>query len=282
MDPKELVAAVAAHGSEDVAREAFAVHADEHGLRGGDVAEGQRQMARVVELGPEHVEHEIAVRGRELHAEFLLHELFRFAAVFDERGDGAELEPESLLECREVVQTCHRAVVLRDLADDRRGLKPRQTRQVHGRLRVARALKHAAGTRRDREHVPGDAEVFAFRRRVEQRFDRGGAVGRADAGGPGEHVDALGERRLEVVGGRRAVDAEFLRPRLGDGGADESARMGDHEIHMFRRDLFRRAHQIAFVLAFLVVRNDHEPACAHVLQDAFHGVEPAVHSRLTS
>jgi len=58
--------------------------------------------------------------------------------------------------------------------------------------------------------------------------------------------------------------------------------MGDHEIHMFRRDLFRRAYQIAFVLAFLVVRDDHEPTGANVLQDAFHGIKSAVHSRLTS
>ena len=179
-------------------------------------------------------------------------------------------------------QTRHRAVVLRDFADDRRGLKSGKASEIDGRLGVSGALEHAAGTRRDGEHVPGDAEVFAFRRRIEQRLDGGCAVGRADAGGAGQDVDALGERRLEVVGGRRAVDAEFLCPRLGDRGAHESACMGDHEIHMFRRDLFRRAHQIAFVLAFLVIRDDHEPACAHVLQDAFHGVEPAVHSRLTS
>src|SRR5262249_49339969 len=55
--------------------------------------------------------------------------------------------------------------------------------------------------------------------------------------------------------------------------ANQTARVTGHEVDDFRRDLFGRANQIAFVLAVLVVHdNDHSPF-ANVISSVWNGCE---------
>ena len=57
----ELGAAVAAGRAEDVAREALAVHPDQHGLAVGDVAGHEGEVLLAVEEAAEHVAGELSV-----------------------------------------------------------------------------------------------------------------------------------------------------------------------------------------------------------------------------
>src|SRR5512145_1446696 len=69
-------------------------------------------------------------RSIDLALEVSLHQRFIPASVLDEIGDGANLQLVLGGELNEVGQARHRAVVTHDLAQYRRGRKPREPRQV--------------------------------------------------------------------------------------------------------------------------------------------------------
>jgi len=66
------------------------------------------------------------------------------AAVFDQVGDGADLEPVLGGKQLQVRQARHRAVVLHDLADHRRGRQAGHAGEVAAGLGVPGAHQHAA------------------------------------------------------------------------------------------------------------------------------------------
>ena len=57
---------------------------------------------------------------------------------------------------------------------------------------------------------------------------------------------------------RHRREAEGVYAITGEGETDHAARLLDHEIHHLGRDQRRRADEIPFVLAILVVRDDDE------------------------
>jgi hypothetical protein len=72
----------------------------------------------------------------------------------------------------------HRAVGVEDLADHAGGREPGHAREVHRRLRLTDAAKHAAGPGAQREDVARAPQVGGLRLRVQADLDGPGAVRR--------------------------------------------------------------------------------------------------------
>jgi hypothetical protein len=63
------------------------------------------------------------------------------------------------------------------------------------------------------------------------------------------------------------------RPLLGQGQADEPAGLARHEVDGLGRDEARRQHEVALVLALLVVDEDHHVGVADLLDGALDALE---------
>ena len=88
----------------------------------------EREVRRVGQLVAVDDEAERAVLGRERSFGDTLDQRLGPAAMVDQIGDGADLEPVRLREHDEIGQARHRAVVLHDLADHRRRREPGKAR----------------------------------------------------------------------------------------------------------------------------------------------------------
>ena len=107
---------------------------------------------------------EVAVVGRQPDGDDALDELLGALAVLDQVGDRDDLQAVALAELDEVGHAGHRPVVVHDLADDAGRGEAREPREVDGRLRLPRALEHAAGAGAEREHVTRDGRGRAASR----------------------------------------------------------------------------------------------------------------------
>ena len=170
----------------------------------------------------------------------------------------------------------HRAVLVHDLADDARGRETGQSGEVDRRLGLPRALQHTTRARAQREDMAGLDEVVGGRGRVDRDLDRVGPVVGGDAG---RHtlarLDRDGERRAErsLVLVRHLAQAELLAALGREAEADQATAVRRHEVHGLGRDELRRDREIAFVLAVLVVDDDHEPARPDLLDRFLDGGE---------
>ncbi|MEI2721188.1 MAG: hypothetical protein V9E87_13830 [Gemmatimonadales bacterium] len=99
----------------------------------------------------------------------------------------------------------HRAVLAQDLADHAGRAEAGESREIHARLGVTDALEHAAGAGAQRRDMAWAAEIARLRGRIDRHANRGGAVGRRDAGGDAEAAGGVdghregGRHRLGVV-----------------------------------------------------------------------------------
>jgi len=163
---------------------------------------------------------------------------------------------------RELGSPRHPAVGREDLAEHARGLHPGEPRQVERGLGVPRPAQDAASRRAERENVPGPRQLLGTRARRRQRADRRGPVVRRGTGRRAlEEVDGHREgrgeaRRVQRGHEREAQLFETLR-RHRD--AEEAARVARHEVHVGGRAALRRHDEVPFVLAVLVVHDDHHP-----------------------
>ena len=143
------------------------------------------------------------------------------------------------------------------------GIRPGEAREVDARLGVAGALEHAAGLGLERVDVAGLDEVARAAARVDGDLDRVRAVVRRDAGRDAlARLDRDRERRLQrrLVLRRHQVEAELLAALGRQREADEAARLLGHEVDRLGRHELRRHHEVALVLAVLVVADDDHPA----------------------
>ena len=101
--------------------------------------------------------------------------------VLDQGGDGHQRQAVTGGEFTQLGLARHRAVLVEDLADDRRGPQASQGGEVDRRLRVPGALQHAAGTGAERENVAGLDKFVRPGVRMGQQGDRARAVEGADA-----------------------------------------------------------------------------------------------------
>ena len=198
------------------------------------------------------------------------HEMVVAQPVGDEILDGADLQAVALREGDEVGHARHGAVVVHDLADDRRGVEPGETRQIDGRLGMTGADQHAALARDEREHVAGRDDVGRTLGGVDRGRDGARAVGGGDAGRDAlARLDRLGEGGAvaRAVATDHGFELELGRARAGQRQADEAAAIARHEVDGVGRRHLRGNDEVALVLALLGVDEHDHAAVAHVLQD---------------
>jgi hypothetical protein len=87
------------------------------------------------------------------------------------------------------------------------------------------------------------------------------------------HRDPEGRAVQGIVFGRHRADLELVEARRDGRDADETARMLGQEVDVLGRDALGRQHHVAFVLAFLVVDDDHEAAGADLFDRLVDAVE---------
>ena len=118
---------------------------------------------------------------------------------------------------------------------------------------------------------PGIDEVRPGRRGVDRDLDGARPVRRRDAGGdPLARLDADRERRREAgfVAVRHQRQAQRLDPLPGQREADQAAAVLGHEVDRRGIAVLGWDHQIALVLAALVVHQDEHAAAAGVLAES--------------
>ena len=174
-----------------------------------------------------------AVHGVDVALRNARDQRFGAAAILDEIGDRADLQLVLGSELDEIGEPRHLAVVLQDLADDRRGREPGEPREIAAGLGVAGAHEHAALLRHQRKDVSGLHEVLRARVGADRRLHRARAVrGRdacRDAFGRFDRDREIGaERRAVVVtmSGRLSCAASLFGQRE----ADQAAAVARHEV----------------------------------------------------
>ena len=143
------------------------------------------------------------------------------------------------------------------------GSRPGQARQIDRALGLARAHQHAAAPRAQREDVAGrDQVVGPASRATATRMVSARSRAEMPVVDPAARVDADRERRVrgEPVVGRHHRQPELRDALLGQRQADEAAPVARHEVDRLGRDQIGGHHQVALVLAILVVDEDHHAA----------------------
>jgi len=198
------------------------------------------------------------------------------AAIGDQVGDRADLQPVVRGEAEQVGQARHRAVVVNDFADHGGRRETGQRGQIAASFRVAGAHEHAARLGHDREHVARLHDLLGTRVVRDRGRDRMRAVGCRD---PGRHAfggfDADRERGavLRAVAVRHQRQLQLLAAFLRQRQTNEAAAVLGHEVDRFRRDEFGGNHEVAFVFAVFFVDEDHHPAGFQLGDDVGRGGE---------
>ena len=78
-------------------------------------------------------------------------------------------------------------------------------------------------------------------------------------------------RRLVVTD--HLLQAKLTTAIVGQGQANQAARVADHEVDGFRRDMLGRHDQVAFVLAIFLINQDDHAASLQLRDDFFNGGE---------
>src|SRR5262249_13345475 len=145
-----------------------------------------------------------AERALDLALPYRLNKVVVTQAVGDEIGDGRDLEPVVPREGNKVWKPRHGAIVVHDLADHSRRIKPGEPGEINSSLGVASANEHTALLGHEREHVAGGHDVAIVLGRIDSDGDGVGAVVRRDAG---RHAFARFDRHGEGRGVPHAVRA---------------------------------------------------------------------------
>ena len=252
----------------------------------GQFAMHQRQVSRAARLVAEGDQAEVAMRRAQRPLGHLLDQGFILVAIMDQVGNRADFQIVFAGEFEQIGQARHAAVILHDLADDRGRRQAGQRGQVAAGFGMACAHQHAALLRFQRKNMARLHDIKRLCRLGHGDLDRLGAVGGGNTGG-----DALGrlDRDGEVgaeggaVAARHHRQIERIAAFLGQGQADQAARMLDHEVDGFWRDEIGGEHQVAFIFAvFLINQNDH--AASAQFGDNFFGagnrhVDPLLRNR---
>ena len=235
-----------------------------------DVALDEREMRRVGELVAEHRHLERAATGVNGTIADALDQPLVLRAIVDEVGDRADFQAMLLGERDQVGQSRHRTVVAQDLADHRRRREPGQRGEIAASLGVTGAHEHAAFLRHDRKNMTGLDDVGRLRAGRDSDLDRPCAIRRRDARGDARSsLDRDGEirpvDRLVVIRHRRQV--ELPAARFGECQADETAGVLRHEVDRLGRHEVGAEHQIAFILAILLVDEDDHASCLELVYE---------------
>jgi hypothetical protein len=250
---------------EDIAGETLGVHSHEHARVRPNVTEDERDVLVLVDVIPIAEDAPGAEIGWKAGVGDAVDEALSLEAVRDELRDGDECESVFLREALELGTTGTRPILAKNLADDSSWSEAGEAGEINRGFRVSNALKHAAIARAKRRHVSGAAKVGWYGLGINSDANRLGAVLSADSGSDAEalvSIDADGERSSVFVGVVFGLlsELELVGAFAGERETDPSARLPDHEVDQLGRDELRRANQIAFVLAILIVGYDYHLA----------------------
>src|SRR6185312_11700922 len=169
-------------------------------------------------------------------------------------------------------------LVTQNLADHAGWIESGEPREIHRGLGVPHALQHSPLARPERLHVSAETQVRGHRGGIHRDVNRRRAVLRTDA-----CRDAETRRRIHTLRVRGAVridvvlahgdESELIAARTGEREAEQPARALGHEVDDLRRDALRRANEISFVLAILVVGHNHHAARGNFADRLFHRSE---------
>ena len=258
----ELGTAVAPHRAEDFTGETLAVDAHQDGRVRAGFSHLQNQVFRSVKGvlvgdGPERTEPRGENRRGQPANEGLGPE-----PVADQIGDADDRHSVLFRKGDEVREPRHRPVLLHHLADHRRGIEPRDSREVHPGLGLPGPLQDSAGTRAEREDMARTDEVGGAGLPLNRHLDRAGAVGSRNArGNPVSGLDRDAKRGFvhRSVLTNHERDVEFVETLAGHRHADEATPVRGHEIDRLRSDLLGGDRQITLVLAVFVIHHDDHP-----------------------
>ena len=266
--------------AQQVGGEVDLVHPHDGRLGRVDVAAHQGDMLRALDGVAVQDQLEFAaVDAFERRLHHALDKALGAAAIGDQVGDGADLQPVQLGEGDQVGHPRHRPVVLDDLADHPGRDQAGHAADVDGRLGVAGADQDSAVARDQREDVARRDDVVGGARRIGRHLDRMGAIGGRNAGSDAFlGLDRNGEGRahaLAVLGGHRR-QAQLLGALGRQGQADQAPRIADHEVDLVRRGELGRNDDVALVLAVLGIHQDVGAAVAGVLDNVLDRADRAV------
>ena len=71
------------------------------------------------------------------------------------------------------------------------------------------------------------------------------------------------------------IELQLLAARFGNGGTQYATTIAHHEVHFLGSYLFSGNYKIAFVLARLIVYNNHELSVPNALYGLFYGIQTA-------
>ena len=202
---------------------------------------------------------------RALDREFAdpLDQLIARLPVGDDVGDRNLLELVAFGERRDRRPAHDGAVVVHQLGQHADRRQVGQPAQIDARFGVARPHQHAAVLGDQRKHVAGPHEIGGAAVAVGERAHGVGALFGRDAGGEAvAHVDRHGERGAErrVVGRHHRIETQPARLVGRQRRAHDAGRIADDERHLLGRAQRSRDEQVAFVLAVVVVGDDHDLA----------------------
>ena len=271
----QLVAAVAAQGTQDIPGHATAVHPYQHRFIGVPVAFFQRHMHFTGIHLAEGNQFELAVFGGHLHPNFFADEGFGAEPVFDQVFDGYEFQSEFLSDQGQFRQPGHSTVFVHDFHQYACGRKASHTGHIHGGFGMAGAAEYASFFGPEGEDVTGAAQVLGFGRGIYQRQDGFRPVLSRNTCGTtvSEQVDAHGKSRFveRCIVRNHGLQLQFIAPLFAERGADQATAMGRHEIDRVGGRHLRRDDQVALIFAILVVDEDEHAAIARLGDDFFRG-----------
>ncbi len=236
------------------------MHAHKHGLRRCDVALDQGQVRAFFSLALIGIDSKVAKGGRQVGLGHAFHRhLAALKAVADDVVDRGYLDVELLGKLFQVWHAGHGAVFLHDLADNGCGLQAGKPGKINRSFGLPCALKHAAGTGRQREDMAGGHEILGPGVVCHGCQDGGCPVSGTDSGG---HAVARldGDGKVGVIHGIVAlchgIELQLFAQLGRHGQADKATAVMGHKIDGLGRDKLGGHGQIAFILPVLVIHED--------------------------
>ena len=257
----QLLAAVAALGTEDVAGHAGGMHAHGDCLVLFPFALNQGNVLEAVVLLAEGDKAEMAVLGGHVHLLAFLYEALVFKAVGNEVFDCDDVKPLALGKFLQLRHTRHGAVVVEYFNEAGGRREPGEAGEVNGCFGVSGAGQHSPILRVERIDVSGASEVLGLAGGVGKGADCGGAVVAAYARGAAfEQVDGYGKGRAEHtgIGLHLMLQFELAATLVGDGSAKHAAPAAQHEVHGLGGGEFGGHNKVALVFAVFIVNHDDE------------------------
>ena len=249
------------------------MHPHGHGVVGIPWAFDERQVHFVAGFIAERVGGEFTCSGLDGAGAHFFDQRLGAAAVFDQVGNGADLQVVLRGKNLQVWQAGHGSVFVHHFANDGRRAAARHGGQVAARFGVARAHQHSAVHRLQREDMAGLHQVLRGGVRGYGGLHRARTVCRRNAGGnPFGRFDRHGERGgvLGVVARHHGRQLQAFTHLARQREADQPACVAGHEVDGFGRDMVGRENQVAFVFAVFFVHQDDHAASAHVGNNVFH------------